>query len=69
MPTRKKLSDAEEELMGLGFFRVNKGCLVNLKYVDGDRDGCCLIGDEMIQIARARRSDFMAAMAEYIGTF
>ena len=67
--TRQKLSDAEEKLSAYGFFRVNKGCLVNLRYVDGDRDGCCIVGDDMIQISRARRQDFMAAMAEYIGSF
>lgn len=67
--TRQKLSDAEENLASFGFFRVNKGCLVNLKYVDGDRDGCCIVGGDMIQISRARRAEFMAAMAEYIGAF
>lgn len=65
--TRQKISDAEAELGGYGFFRVNKGCLVNLAHVDGDRDGGCLVGDGVIQIARARRSDYFATLAEFIG--
>ncbi|MBO6215785.1 MAG: response regulator transcription factor [Lachnospiraceae bacterium] len=67
--TRQRISDAEEELLKYGFFRINKGCLVNLSHVKGDRDGGCLIGDEVIQIARARRNDYFAAMAEHIASF
>lgn len=66
--SRQKISDAEDELSDYGFFRINKGCLVNLARVDGDRDGGCLIGGNVLQIARARRNEYFSALAEYIGS-
>ncbi len=67
--TRQRIADAEAELVPYGFFRINKGCLVNLRFVDGDKDGGCLIAGEQLPISRARRNDFMGAMAEFIGNF
>ena len=67
--TRQRIADAENELKDYGFFRINKGCLVNLRYVDGGQGGSCLIRGEELPISRARRNDFMAAMAEFIGKF
>ena len=40
---------------------------MNLEYVDGVRDGCCMILGEALLISRARKNDFMAALAEYMG--
>lgn len=37
------IQQAEEDLKTHGFFRSNKGYLVNLEHVDGVRDGCVLI--------------------------
>lgn len=67
--TRAKMSDAEAAVCDYGFFRSNKGCLVNMRHVDGVKDGCAVVGDEMLPIARARKNDFMAALADYIGDF
>ena len=64
---RARMQDAEERFVPLGFFRSNKGYLVNLEYVDGVRDGCCMILGEALLISRARKNDFMAALAEYMG--
>ncbi len=63
---RQKMSDAEEELTEYGFFRSNKGYLVNLEYVDGVRNGSALINGEELLISRARRNAFMAALAEFM---
>ncbi|HAE44410.1 MAG TPA: DNA-binding response regulator [Lachnospiraceae bacterium] len=65
---RTKMSSAEEELAPLGFFRSNKGYLVNMKHVEGVQDGCCLIGGQKLLISRARKAEFMMAMSEYIGS-
>ena len=65
---RAKMSSAEEELAPLGFFRSNKGYLVNMKHVEGVQDGCCLIGGQKLLISRARKAEFMMAMSEYIGS-
>jgi DNA-binding LytR/AlgR family response regulator len=64
--TRQKISDAEEILKGHGFFRSNKGYLVNLSRVEGVRNGCCIVHGEELLISRARKNDFMAALAEGI---
>lgn len=63
---RAKMKDYEEELLPHGFFRINKGYLVNLKYVDGVEDGCCVIGGGKLLISRARKSEFMTAITKYI---
>ncbi|MCR5452684.1 MAG: LytTR family DNA-binding domain-containing protein [Lachnospiraceae bacterium] len=67
--TRAKLTDVEESVNGLGFFRSNKGCLVNMRHVDGVKDNCVVIGGVLLPIARARKNDFMSALADYIGDF
>ena len=63
---RARMQDLEEELTSFGFFRCNKGILVNLDYVDGVEDGCCLLRGERLPIARARRAEFMTALLEHI---
>lgn len=64
--TRARISDYEEELFGYGFFRCNKGCLVNLKYVDGVDGGSAVLGSERIPISRSRKQEFMTALTGYI---
>lgn len=64
---RAKMQDAEEKFAPLGFFRSNKGYLVNLEYVDGVKDGCCVIHGEELLISRARKNDFMTALTKYMG--
>jgi DNA-binding LytR/AlgR family response regulator len=63
---RARLSDFETQLAQYNFFRSNKGFLVNLKYVDGVENGCCIIAGKQLLISRARKSDFMAALTDYM---
>ncbi len=63
---RAKLADFEEQLAPYNFFRSNKGYLVNLKYVDGVENGACLIAGKQLLISRARKSDFMNALTDYM---
>ena len=63
---RARLSDFEVQLADYNFFRSNKGYLVNLKYVDGVENGCCSIAGKQLLISRARKSDFMNALTEYM---
>ena len=63
---RAKMQDYEEELAPHGFFRINKGYLVNLKYVDGVEEGNCVIGEDKLLISRARKAEFMTAITKYI---
>lgn len=65
---RGKMGDIEDELGRSGFFRSNKGYLVNLMHIEGVDGNFCLVGNTKLLISRARKNDFMAALAEYIGT-
>lgn len=64
---RGKMQDLENTLTPYGFFRSNKGYLLNLDAVDGVEDGCSLVHGEKLPIARARKNEFMAALAAHIG--
>ncbi|RKM63169.1 MULTISPECIES: LytR/AlgR family response regulator transcription factor [unclassified Butyrivibrio] len=65
---RAKLKDFDEQLSKHGFFRSNKGYLVNLKYVDGVENGSCIIAGKQLLISRARKSDFMSALTDYMAS-
>ncbi len=66
--TRGKMAEIEQELAHSGFFRCNKGYLVNLMHIEGVEGNFCIVGNAKLLISRARKGDFMAALAEYIGT-
>ena len=61
------MKEAEEKLAGQGFFRCNKGYLVNLEQVDGVRDGCALVRGEALLISRPRKNEFLEALANFVG--
>lgn len=63
---RGTMKDMEEILSPYGFFRCNKGYIVNLKYVDGVKEGVCLINDEELLISRAKKKPFMEALVNYM---
>ena len=64
--TTGTIREVEEKLESFGFFRCNKGCLVNLEHVDGVRDGCVLIHGEQLIISRTRKSAFLEALTNYV---
>ena len=63
---RARLADVEEELKDHGFIRCNKGCLVNMKHVEGIVDGCVIVHQQTIPVSRARRSALMEALSRYL---
>lgn len=63
---RGNMKETEKMLEPHGFFRTNKGCLVNMKYVDIVQDTDCVINGEKLPIARARRKLFMDTLTLYI---
>lgn len=65
--TTGTMKDAEEKLEALGFFRCNKGYLVNLAHVEAVRDGCAIVAGDELLISRARKNDFMEALTDYMG--
>ena len=65
--TTGTIREVEEKLESFGFFRCNKGCLVNLEHVDGVRDGCAIVGGHALPISRGRKNEFLAALTDYVG--
>lgn len=63
---REKMSNIEEKLAHHGFFRINKGCMVNLKYVDTVIEGNCILNGETLPVARLKRKLFLEKLTEYI---
>ena len=59
-----RLDDLEEELTPHGFFRSNKGYLVNMYHVQGVADGCCLIAGDKLLISRRKKAAFMEQLAK-----
>ena len=64
---RERIQDIEKVMEADGFFRINKGCLVNLRHVDGIQDHCALVGGNRLPVSRARKADFMAALTKSRG--
>jgi DNA-binding LytR/AlgR family response regulator len=64
--TRGTFREAEQRLTPEGFFRCNKGILVNLAYVDGvERQDIC-VGSDRIQLGNSRKRAFMDALNRYM---
>lgn len=64
--SRGTIKDLEEIIVPYGFFRSNKGFLVNMRHVDGVQDGFCLIHGGQIPVSRAKRKAFMNALTDYV---
>ena len=60
----KSLKDAETEL-GAGFSRCNNCYLVNLRFVDGIKDDCAVLGKDLLKISRTRKKAFMQELSDY----
>lgn len=64
--TRGPLSEVETRLDPNRFFRCNKYCLVNLSYVDSFQNNDILIGEDHIQVSRARKKAMLDALNNYL---
>lgn len=62
------LKNAEKELAHENFFRCNYGYLVNLALVTGVTNNTAHVGPFDLQVSRSRKKDFLAALANYLGT-
>lgn len=60
------LSQMEKELAGAPFYRCNKGCLVNLEFVDAIQDNCARVGESLLPISRGKKAGMMTALTEYV---
>ena len=60
------VTETEEKLAQDSYFRVNKGCLVNLEHVDRMDGEDAIVHGDRVPLARARRKAFLDALNDYI---
>lgn len=65
--TSGTMKEIEEKLLPFHFFRCNKGYLVSLEHVDGIENGCAMVNGQALLISRARKNEFMDALANCLG--
>ena len=63
---RETMKRIEEKLAGESFFRCNKCYLINLEYVNGIDRNTVLVGEEEVQVSRARKKELMDALNDYM---
>lgn len=61
------LSAAEKKIADQNFVRCNRGCLVNLRFVNAVRRDVCVVDGEELVIARPSRNAFIQAFACFLG--
>lgn len=66
--TYGSLKDIEKTLLELDFFKCSRCYLVNLKHVTALRGKTVALGKDEVSISRLKRKDFLAAMANYLGS-
>ena len=66
LQVRGTFREAEEMLTRSGFFRCNKGILVNLAYVDGVDGQDIRLGREIIRLGNTKKRAFMDALNQYM---
>lgn len=64
--TRGTIREVEKELEPYHFFKCNKGCIINLAFVDGYQKNDVTVGDTVISVSRARKKLLMEAIHEYL---
>ena len=64
--SKGSLTELEESLGRDHFFRCNKCYLVNLEYVDSVENSAITVGEDQIQVSRARKKALMDVLNDYI---
>ena len=60
------MRETMNELEGLHFFQCNKGYLVNLEFVDAVTGSDVKVGDDLLQVSRAKKKPLIDALNEYM---
>lgn len=63
--TKGSLKNIESDYPEDKFAKCNSCYLVNLRYVDGVKDDCVVMGNDILKISRPRKKEFMQKMVEY----
>ena len=64
--SKGKLAEVEKQLDPKQFFRCGKSYLVNLEFVEGVENSDVQVGNDVIQVSRARRKALMDALNDYM---
>ncbi len=63
---RSTMREVEESLRNEPFFRCNKCYLINLECVNGFEESNVLVGDEEVQVSRAKKKELMDVLNDYM---
>ena len=63
---RGTMKEVENALEKESFFRCNKCYLINLEYVNGFDGNNVVVGDEDVQVSRARKKELLDALNNYM---
>ena len=66
LSARGKLDELETELCTHGFFRINRGYLVNLYHITAVKDDCCVVKGQLLPISRKRKSELMERLMQVL---
>ena len=61
------LGEVEAKLPQPPFFRLSSNCIVNLAYIKGIKGYDVDIGGAVLRVARPKKKELLAALAEYLG--
>lgn len=64
--TYMRMKDIEQTLSGCGFFRINKGIIVNLKYVEAVSEDDCMVKETSLPVSRRKKAEFMEALNTFL---
>lgn len=64
--SKGKMEELEKLMSPYGFFRSNKGYLVNMHRVDRVQDGCCLVGGDLLPISRRKKTEFLECLSHML---
>lgn len=63
---RGTMKEIEEKLAEEPFFRCNKCYLINLEYVNGFEGSNVMVGEEEVQVSRARKKELLDVLNDYL---
>lgn len=61
------MKEVEDKFAEHGFFRGNKGYLMNLAHVEEVQEGCAIVKGEPLLLSRGRKKAFMEELTRYWG--
>lgn len=64
--TYMRIKDVEQALSEHSFFRINKGTIVNLKYVEAVSGDNCMVNETALPVSRRKKAEFLEALNTFL---